>query len=130
MSSAPPLFFCKSSARSIASKSMSVMQKVINGFLPIHDPSVIARARASRPTAYVNTREAKDRKVRGPEYLYNLKNPFAHPFAKFVLKKIFFYSVVAFVALNFVRTNRRTKDKRVGRREYIDDEKPVLSSVC
>lgn len=41
MSSATPLFFCESSARSIASKSMSVMQKVINGFLPIHDPSVI-----------------------------------------------------------------------------------------
>jgi len=57
---------------------------------------------ASRPTAYVNTREAKDRKVRDPEYLYNMKNPFAHPFAKFVLKKIFFYSVVAFVALNFI----------------------------
>lgn len=31
-----------------------------------------------------------------------MKNPFAHPFAKFVFKKIFFYSVVAFVALNFI----------------------------
>ena len=55
-----------------------------------------------RATVYVGTREAKDRKVRDPEYLYKMKNPFAHPFAKFVLKKIFFYSVVAFVALNFI----------------------------
>jgi len=31
-----------------------------------------------------------------------MKNPFAHPFAKFVLKKIFFYSIVTFIALNFI----------------------------
>ena len=31
-----------------------------------------------------------------------MKNPFTHPFAKFVLKKIFFYSIVAFIALNFI----------------------------
>jgi peptide/nickel transport system permease protein len=31
-----------------------------------------------------------------------MKNPFTHPFAKFILKKIFFYSIVAFIALNFI----------------------------
>jgi len=31
-----------------------------------------------------------------------MKNPFSHPFAKFLLKKVFFYLIVAIVALTFI----------------------------
>ena len=38
----------------------------------------------------------------GTGNIHMMRNPFSHPFAKFLLKKVFFYLIVAIVALNFI----------------------------
>ena len=46
-------------------------------------------------------RKTKDRKV-GELSVDVMKNPFAHPFAKFLIRKAVFYLIVAFIALTFI----------------------------